>query len=48
MDEEELAWMRRVGKGVRDLTAKPKRIGLLDIFDRMATFNPCRPKQLPA
>ena len=46
MDAEELAWMRRVGAHVRDATAKPKKVGLLDLFDRMATFSPCAAKQL--
>lgn len=48
LDEEELAWMRRVGRHIRDVTAKPRRVGVLDFFDRLATFNPCGPKQLPS
>jgi aryl-alcohol dehydrogenase-like predicted oxidoreductase len=48
MDEEELAWMRRVGRHIRDVTAKPRRVGVLDFFDRLATFKLCPPKQLPS
>jgi aryl-alcohol dehydrogenase-like predicted oxidoreductase len=46
MDQEELAWMRRVGSHVRDATAKPARVGLLDIADRIASLSLCAPKQL--
>ncbi|OJY16174.1 MAG: hypothetical protein BGO98_05005 [Myxococcales bacterium 68-20] len=47
MDQAELAWMRRVGAHVRDATAKPKRVGLLDLVDRVATSSLCKPKELP-
>lgn len=46
MAADELAWMRRVGAHVRDATAKPKRVGLLDFVDRLATASLCAPKQL--
>ena len=38
--------MRHVGTHVRDATAKPKRVGLLDFVDRLATASLCAPKQL--
>jgi aryl-alcohol dehydrogenase-like predicted oxidoreductase len=47
LDEEELAWMRRVGAGVRDATAQTRRISLLDFVDRLASYSFCgKPKQL--
>lgn len=48
LSAEEMAWMRRVGAAVRSVTSKPKRISALDLFDRLATFAPCGPKQLSA
>jgi len=47
MDAAELAWMRRVGASVRDLTGiGPKRLSPMDILDRVASFSLCSPKQL--
>jgi hypothetical protein len=43
LDEEELAWMNRVGAHVREATRKPRRVGLLDLADRLA-----RPPRLGA
>jgi aryl-alcohol dehydrogenase-like predicted oxidoreductase len=46
MDEGELAWMRRVGAHIRSATAKPKRVGFLDLADRISTASRSRVKQL--
>jgi len=48
MDTEELAWMRRVGSHVRDRTAKPRKVGLLDLADRLARLSLCSPRVLRA
>ena len=46
MDAEELAWMRRVGVGVRDAAAVRRRFSPVDWLDRLATLSLCGPKQL--
>jgi predicted aldo/keto reductase-like oxidoreductase len=46
MEEDELAWMRRVGAVVRAETSKPGGQSLMGLIDRIATFSPCGPKQL--
>jgi aryl-alcohol dehydrogenase-like predicted oxidoreductase len=43
LSAEELAWMNRVGAHVREATRKPRRVGLLDLADRLA-----RPRRLRA
>jgi aryl-alcohol dehydrogenase-like predicted oxidoreductase len=43
MDADELAWMRRIGVHVKDRTAKPKHVGLLNLADRIASFSLCKP-----
>lgn len=48
MNEEELAWMRRIGAHVRDMTAKPRKVGFLDLADRLARVSLCAPKALSA
>ena len=45
MDEDELAWMRRVGASVRDLTQKKRRFNPVELLDRLVM---CGPKQLRA
>jgi len=46
MDAEELAWMRRVGAGVRDAAAARRRLNPIDMLDRLVSYRPCGPKQL--
>ncbi|HSO39519.1 MAG TPA: aldo/keto reductase [Labilithrix sp.] len=47
MDEQELAWMRRVGAAVREGTlAWRKGISPMDLLDKLASFSLCGPKQL--
>lgn len=50
LDADELAWMRRVGLGVRDAAATRRRLSSSDVLqaiDRLASFSPCGgPKQL--
>jgi aryl-alcohol dehydrogenase-like predicted oxidoreductase len=49
MDEGELAWMRRVGVGVRDAAAARRRLSPIDMLDRLVKLSPCGgPKQLTA
>jgi aryl-alcohol dehydrogenase-like predicted oxidoreductase len=38
LDPDEAAWIRRVGAHVRANTAKPGRVSLLDMFDRVANL----------
>jgi aryl-alcohol dehydrogenase-like predicted oxidoreductase len=47
MDDEELAWMRRVGRAVRASAGQKRQISVLDMVDRLATFSLCSVKQLP-
>lgn len=46
LDEEEDAWMRRVGEHVREATATRRRLSPVDLLDRLVSFSPCAPKQL--
>jgi hypothetical protein len=46
MDADELAWMRRVGVGVRDAAAARRRLSPIDMIDRLVSYRPCAPKQL--
>lgn len=46
MEDEELAWMRRVGSHVRDATAVRRRLSPVDLLDRLASLSPCGPKRL--
>ena len=43
LDAAELAWMTAIGAHVRERTRKPRRVGLLDLADRLA-----RPRRLRA
>ncbi len=46
MDDDELAWMRRVGVGVRDAAAARRRLSPIDTLDRLVSTPWCGPKQL--
>jgi hypothetical protein len=47
MNEEALAWMRRVGAGVRDAAAARRRLSPIDMIDRLVSGMKCGgPKQL--
>jgi aryl-alcohol dehydrogenase-like predicted oxidoreductase len=46
MTDDELAWMRRVGAHVRDVTGQKKSRSIIDLFDRLASFSLCAPKEL--
>jgi aryl-alcohol dehydrogenase-like predicted oxidoreductase len=49
LDEDEMAWMRRVGVAVRDAAAARRRLSPIDMLDRLVSFSPCGgPKQLTA
>ena len=47
MEQDELAWMRRVGAGVRDAAAARRRLSPIDMLDRLVSGIGCGgPKQL--
>lgn len=47
LDADELAWMRRVGVGVRDAAAARRRLSPIDMLDRLVSGTGCGgPKQL--
>lgn len=46
MDEDELAWMRRVGATVRAGTVARRGISPMDIIDKLSSFSLCGPKHL--
>lgn len=47
LDAAELAWMKRVGAGVRDAAAARRRMSPVDMVDRLVKLNPCGgPEQL--
>lgn len=48
LDEEENAWMRRVGAHVRTAASARRRLSPIDMLDRLVSFSPCGPKQLGA
>lgn len=49
LDEDEMAWMRRVGVAVRDAAAARRRLSPIDMLDRLVSLSPCGgPKQLTA
>ena len=41
MNDDELAWMKRVGASVRAATTKRPRTSILDLFDALARFSLC-------
>ena len=45
LDDDEMAWIRRVGSAVRAATAN--RAGLVTRLDRLTTVPLCKPRQLP-
>ena len=49
LDDDVLAWMRRVGAGVRDAAAARRRLSPIDMLDRLVSLAPsCARKQLSA
>jgi aryl-alcohol dehydrogenase-like predicted oxidoreductase len=46
LEPHEMARIRALGRAVRDANQSKPKVSALDLFDRMARFSPCKPKQM--